>query len=348
MKNGTFKIENMSCSSCVAKIENELRSTVGVQNVVVNFATNKATVEFLPEKISLNQIMSKVDKLGYKTVSKKNINQTQEKQTEIKTLKRNTILSMSFAIPLVIIAMGPDFGLRLPEWLLKNMAVLQLILATPVLLFGAQFFKKGFISVVRSKSASMDTLVSIGVGSAFLYSLFVTGSILSGSPNFSSHDLYYETAAFLIAFILLGRLMESIAKGKTSEAIKSLVNLQSKTATVIRNKEEIEVAIENVQVDDIILVRPGQKIPVDGVVVKGNSSVDESMITGESLPVEKISNSSVIGSTVNKTGSFTYKATKIGSDTALAQIIKLVEDAQGSKAPIQKIADKVSAILILL
>jgi P-type Cu+ transporter len=348
MKKETFQIENMSCASCVAKIENKLLLTEGVQTAVVNFATKKATVEFLPESVSLSKIKHKVDQLGY-PVTEKKTGSDQEKpiqQNKIGKLKRNTMLSMGFALPLVIIAMGPDFGLQLPIWISKNMAVIQWALATPVMLFGAQFFKKGFLSVVRSKSANMDTLVSLGVGSAYLYSLFVTGSILSGAENFSSYNLYYETAAFLIAFILLGRLMESIAKGKTSEAIKSLMGLQAKTAIVIRDKKEIEIAIEDVQVGDIVLVKPGQKIPVDGIVIKGNSSVDESMITGESLPVEKMPKSDVIGATVNKTGSFTYTATKIGADTALAQIIKLVEDAQGSKTPIQKIADKVSSIFV--
>lgn len=349
MKKEIFQIEGMSCASCVAKIEKKLSSTEGVQKAMINFATKKATVEFLPEKVSLNVIKQTVDHLGYQTVTDTKIDARlahQSQQNDIGKLKRNTLLAMGFSIPLVVVAMGPDVGLRLPHWMSMNMAVIQWALATPVLVVGGQFFKRGFLSVSRTKSANMDTLVSLGVGSAYLYSLVVTGSILSGATTFSSHNLYYETAAFLISFILLGRLMESIAKGKTSEAIKSLMGLQAKTAIVIRDKKEIQVAIEDVQVGDSVLVKPGQKIPVDGVVIKGNSSVDESMITGESLPVEKNSNSTVIGATVNKTGSFTYKATKVGADTALAQLIKLVEDAQGSKAPIQKIADTVSSIFV--
>ncbi|MBT6120102.1 copper-translocating P-type ATPase [bacterium] len=349
MKKETFQIEDMSCASCVAKIEKKLRSIDGVQEAIINFATKKATVEFLPEKVSLKVIKKTVDQLGYKTVTENILDsslENQSKQNEMGNLKRNTLFSMGFSIPLVVVAMGPDFGLQLPNWMSMNMAMIQWALATPVMLFGGQFFKKGFLSVSRTKSANMDTLVSLGVGSAYLYSLVVTGSILSGSTTFSSHNLYYETAAFLISFILLGRLMESIAKGKTSEAIKSLMGLQAKTAIVVRAKKEIEVAIEDVLVGDVVLVKPGQKIPVDGVVIKGNSSVDEAMITGESLPVEKNPKSNVIGSTINKTGSFTYKATNVGADTALAQIIKLVEDAQGSKAPIQKIADTVSSVFV--
>ena len=349
MNKETFQIENMSCASCVSKIETALNAIEGIQQANINFATKKATVEFSSETVSLAQITSVVDKLGYKAIHIKSNEDNRENpcyHNEIGKLKRNTFFSMGFALPLVILAMGPDFGLQLPGWITKNMAILQWSLATPVMLFGAQFFKKGFLSIIRSKSANMDTLVSLGVGSAYLYSLFVTGSILAGSSIFSSHNLYYETAAFLIAFILLGRLLEAIAKGKTSEAIKSLMELQAKTAIVIRDKKEIEIPIEDVQVGDLILVKPGQKIPVDGVVINGHSSVDESMITGESIPVEKTSTSNIIGATVNKTGSFTYEATKVGADTALAQIIKLVEDAQGSKAPIQKIADKVSSIFV--
>ncbi|MFT5170307.1 MAG: Cu+-exporting ATPase [Candidatus Marinamargulisbacteria bacterium] len=349
MKKETFQIEDMSCASCVAKIETTLNSIEGIQKANVNFATRKATVEFSSETVSLHKITDAVNRLGYKAVLGNSIVGAQEKQernNETGKLKRNTFFSMSFALPLVILAMGPDFGLQLPGWIMKNMALIQLGLATPVMLFGAEFFRRGFTSVIRSGSANMDTLVSLGVGSAYLYSLFATGAILVGSEAFNSHNLYYETASFLIAFILLGRLLEAIAKGKTSEAIKSLMGLQAKIAIVIRNKEEMEVPVEEVQVGDIVLVKPGQKIPVDGIVIKGNSHVDESMITGEAMPVEKTSKSNVIGATLNKTGSFTYKATKVGADTALAQIIKLVNEAQGSKAPIQKIADKVSSIFV--
>lgn len=339
----------MSCASCVAKIEKGLLSHHGVQKVMVNIVTKKATVEFSSDVTSVQNLKDLIAQIGYTATTDDHGVHDQEKQNrtnETGKLKRNTLLSMWFALPLVVIAMGPDFGLSLPVWMVKNMALLQWFLATPVMVFGGQFFRKGFLSVIRSRSANMDTLVSLGVGSAYLYSLFATVSILMGNKSYSSHNLYYETAAFLIAFILLGRLLEAIAKGKTSEAIKSLMRLQAKTAWVIRDEKEINIPIEDVLVGDLVLVKPGQKIPVDGVVVKGNSSVDESMITGESIPVEKVPESNVIGATVNKTGSFTYQATKIGADTALSQIIKLVEAAQGSKAPIQKIADQVSAVFV--
>ena len=341
-----FHIQDMSCASCVAKIESALLEHKGIQKVSINFATKKASVSYFTNKVSIKDIIQVVSNVGYTAVLEEKTTQNPQKQDEHTALKRSTLFSMILAIPLVILAMGPGWGLQLPSWIIQNMALIQFILATPVIGFGIQFFKKGLKSVLVSKSANMDTLVSLGVGSAYAFSLFVTIPILSGRTTYTHHDLYYETAAFLIAFILLGRLLESIAKGKTSEAIQSLMNLQAKTAWVIRQKKEIEVPVEDVQVGDIVLVKPGQKIPVDGVVVKGHSSVDESMVTGESLPVEKLAGSTVIGATVNKTGSFRYEAQKVGADTMLAQIIKLVEDAQLSKAPIQKMADRVSAIFV--
>ena len=214
------------------------------------------------------------------------------------------------------------------------------------MIVGYQFFTKGIKSIIKTKTANMDTLVAIGTGSAFVYSVIVTFMILNGNSDFGNESLYYEVAGILIAFILLGRYLEAKAKGKTSEAIKKLMTLSAKTAIVIRNKKEIEIPIEEVKVGDIVFVKPGGKIPVDGVVEEGHSSVDESMITGESIPIEKTKGAKVIGATINKTGSFTFKATQIGADTMLAQIIKLVEDAQGSKAPIQKIADVVSAYFV--
>ena len=347
IEKATFQISDMSCASCVAKIESALNKLEGTQQATVNFAAKKAYVDFDPKKVTVEDMVLSVESLGYKaTLSKPTGKKQETTKNEASQLKRDTLFAFMFALPLLVIAMGPDFGLKLPHWIANHMALWQWFLATPVMFFGSQFFKKGVLSVVRSKSANMDTLVSLGVGSAYSYSFFVTVSILLEKGQFSAHNLYYETAAFLIAFILLGRLLESIAKGKTSEAIRSLIKLQAKTAIVIKGDKELEVPIEEVQVGDLIQVKPGQKIPVDGVITKGNSSVDESMITGESLPVEKFPKSTVIGATVNKTGSFLYKATKVGADMALAQIIKLVEEAQGSKAPIQKIADRVSAIFV--
>jgi Cu+-exporting ATPase len=346
MKTVYLTIQDMSCASCVAKIESALLEHKSIQKVGINFATKQASVSYSTDNLTIKDIIHIVSNVGYIALPKENRSQRSQEQDAHTVLRRNTLFSMVLAVPLVILAMGPEWGLKLPGWMIQNMAAIQFILATPVIGFGVQFFKKGLQSVLVSKSANMDTLVSLGVGSAYAFSLFVTVSILSGKTTYTHHDLYYETAAFLIAFILLGRLLESIAKGRTSEAIQSLMNLQAKTAWVIRKEKEIEIPIEDVQVGDIVLVKPGQKIPVDGVVVKGHSSVDESMVTGEFLPVEKLVGSTVIGATVNKTGSFRYEAQKVGADTMLAQIIKLVEDAQLSKAPIQKMADRVSAIFV--
>ena len=211
---------------------------------------------------------------------------------------------------------------------------------------GSMFYSKGLFALIRTKAATMDTLVAIGTGTAYLYSVIISIFIWGGDTSYGMDNLYYEVAALLIAFILLGKYLEAIAKGKTSEAIRKLMGMQAKTAIVLRGTKEVEVPIEQVQVNDILIVKPGQKIPVDGLVLTGYSAVDESMITGESIPVEKKIGDKIVGATINKTGTFTFRATKVGAETALAQIIKLVEEAQGSKAPIQKLADTVSAYFV--
>ncbi|MFH1128836.1 MAG: copper-translocating P-type ATPase, partial [Candidatus Omnitrophota bacterium] len=233
-----------------------------------------------------------------------------------------------------------------PEFVLHNMALAQFLLVTPVMFAGSQFFNRGIITVIRTGSANMDTLISLGVGAAYLYSLVISIAIWTKKEVYQTQVFYYEIAAFLITFILLGRLLEEIAKGKVSQAIRKLIGLRPRTAIVVRDGKESEIPIEEIVVGDIIVVRPGEKIPTDGQVIEGHSGVDESMITGESIPVEKSINSQVIGSTLNKTGSFKFKATRIGKDTVLAQIIKLVEEAQGSKAPIQELADKISTYFV--
>jgi len=244
------------------------------------------------------------------------------------------------------LAMGAHIGLPVPEWSVKTHVLAQLILTTPIIFAGYEFYTKGFRSVIKTRTANMDTLVAVGTGSAFVYSIIATVFIFLNNTSFGEKDIYFEVAGLLIAFILLGRYLEAIAKGKTSEAIKKLMGLQPKTAIIVKNGKHVKIPISKVKVGDIVLVKPGQKLPVDGIVINGHSSVDESMISGESIPVEKTKGNFVIGATINKTGSFTFKATKIGKDTALAQIIKLVEDAQGSKAPIQKLADTISAYFV--
>ena len=341
-----IQITDIHCASCVATIEAALRKAPGVIEANVNLASGKARVQFDPARIVAARIRETIKTAGY-TPQEENASagdaEKEAREKEIKTLKLKFVLSLICAAPLMYLAMAMGLHLPAPPLSSAQMALTQFLFATSVLLAGAHFFKRGIMAVIKSHSANMDTLVSLGVGSAYLYSLYVSVAIWRGSPVYSAHDLYYETAAFLITFILLGNLLEAIAKGKTSSAIKKLMRLQPKTATVLRDGQEQEIPIADVIIDDRVIVKPGQKIPVDGTVVEGYSSVDESMLTGESMPVEKSVGSPVIGATINKTGSVQFKATKVGKDTALAQIIKLVEDAQGSKAPIQKLADTLSA-----
>lgn len=335
-------IEGMSCASCVATIETAIQNIEGVSGNV-NFATKRATVKYSSDNIELAEIAQKISKTGYIATPVDEQGalsiESEKEMSLISELKLKTLFALLFSIPLMIIAMGPMMGIHLPTWIAQNNAWIQWGLATPVVIIGYQFFTKGFLSVFKYRKANMDTLVAMGVGSAYVYSVGV--SILTGSTH-----LYYETAAFLIAFILLGRWLEALAQGKTSSAIKSLMGLNAKTAFVIRDGEYKEVPIDDVMVEDRLLVKPGEKIPVDGCIVEGRSTVDESMITGESLPVEKGLDDHVIGGTINKSGSFTFKATQVGSNTMLSQIIKLVEQAQGSRAPIQKLADTIAAYFV--
>ena len=343
-QNINIKISGMHCASCAANAEQAINKVPGVSKAYVNFATEKATVTYDSSLTTLSNIQQAIIAAGYTPLDEDSSALDTERDTsaqEIKILKYKFLASLALSAPLMYLAMG--MGLPVPAIVHHNMALVQFLLATPVVLAGYQFFTRGITTVLKSRSANMDTLVALGVGSAYLYSLYISVTIWSGNLQHSAHDLYYETAAFLLTFITLGKLLESLAKGKTSEAIKKLMGLQPKTALVIREGQELEIAIEEVVRGDIVIVKPGQKIPVDGILTEGHSSVDESMLTGESIPIEKSVGSSVIGATINKTGGFQFMATKVGKDTVLAQIIKLVEDAQGSKAPIQKLADKVAA-----
>ncbi|MBL7206137.1 MAG: copper-translocating P-type ATPase [Candidatus Aenigmarchaeota archaeon] len=333
----TIKISGMHCASCAQNIESSIGKMDGVISASVNFASEKLTVEF-NENVTENQIKKAVEKLGFKTADGSVDTEKKEREKEMQSLKRKFLLSLALSIPIFIISMILDmwFGMSIP---FKNEILL--ILTIPVQFVVGYGFYKGTFTALKAKTASMDTLVAIGTSAAFIYSILVM--VFPGL--FGSH-VYFETSAVLITFIIFGRWLEAITKGKTSEAIKKLVGLQPKTAIVIRKGKETEIPIEDVVVGDVILVKPGQKIPVDGVIVDGHSSVDESMITGESIPVEKGKGDTVIGATINKHGSFRFRATKVGKDTALYQIIKLVEDAQGSKAPIQRIADRVSSYFV--
>jgi P-type Cu+ transporter len=343
-----LKIIGMDNPHCVSTIAGGLEGLKGITSKEL-LVTENATISYDTSLTSLDEIKKTIKDLGYTPLDEGTSLDTEkiERENEINNLKNRTFIAIGLSIPLLFLAMIAHLlKIPLPSFVISNMALIQLLLATPVLIAGSLFYSRGILALLKTKTATMDTLVAIGTGTAYIYSLVISYFIWTGREGYTAHDLYFEVAALLIAFILLGKFLEAIAKGKTSEAIKKLMGLQAKTAIVIRGNKEIEVPIEEVKVGDVIVVKPGQKIPVDGVIVGGHSSVDESMITGESIPVEKKKGDLVIGATINKTGSFNFKATKVGSETALAQIIKLVEDAQGSKAPIQKLADTISAYFV--
>ncbi len=340
----TYPIKGMHCASCVRVIERSLSKTPGVSNAVVNLATEQATVTYDQNICKEDQIASAVANAGYKAVmSDELISEDQEKADkarELKKLRLKVITSLSLG-GLILWGSFPGLINTSPE-LLRNFWF-QLLLATPVQFWGGWDFYRATIPALKHRTANMDTLVALGTTVAYLYSAFVTFF-----PNIVM-DLgleampYFDVATIVIGLILLGRYFEAKAKGQTSEAIKKLIGMQAKTARVVRDGKEVDIPIEQVIIGDIVRVRPGEKIPVDGVIIEGESSIDESMITGESIPVDKSKGDAVVGATMNKSGTFTYKATKIGSDTMLAQIIKLVQEAQGSKAPIQRIADSISS-----
>ena len=424
MKKLTIPITGMDCASCAMNIERRLKKLKGIENANVNYATNKATVEYDETKVGPGNFKETIEGLGYGAdidgeenarkgkgrmrlhvigmdsmhcamnvekalkrtpgVSKVGLNFSLEKadieydeattdfskvrkaiidagydaelmdlgqgidkeklarENEIKNLKDRVIYSILLTIPVLLLSL-PEMlkgmiALEYPLFFIKNMAALQFLLSTPVLYLNREFFTRGFRGLIN-RMPGMDSLVALAVGTAYVYSVLVGFGFISGS-------VYYETAALLLTFIVIGKYLEAVAKGKTSEAIKRLIGLQPKTALVVRDGKEVEIAIKDVAVGDIIVVKPGGKVPVDGVVTEGSSSVDESMITGESIAVHKTKGDIVIGATINKIGSFRFKATKIGSDTMLAQIIKLVEDAQGSKAPIQDLSDMVAGYFV--
>lgn len=340
MKKISIPISGMHCASCAQNIERSLRKLKGVSNANVNFATERATVEFNEKIISENKIFETIEKSGYTVI--KEVEETIDKEkmareSEIRKLKNLFLFSLALSVPIFIISMVLEWlGVMIPD---KN--IILFFLATPVQFIAGYGFYRGAFSALKAKTASMDSLISIGTSAAYFYSLFVVFF-----PKALGEHVYFETSAVLMTFIILGKFLEAVTKSKTSEAIKKLIGLQPKTATVIRNGKEMQVQIKDVMIGDIIVVKPGQRIPVDGFVLEGLSSVDESMITGESIPVEKKKGDNVIGGTMNKHGSFKFKATKIGKDMVLSQIIELVEDAQGSKAPIQRLADKVSSYFV--
>lgn len=354
MKNNiTLSISGMHCSSCAMIIERKLKKIEGVESARVNFANQKAVV-LAEEKTSVEKILEAVHQAGYKAViynAKDTEGERKRREKEIHDYFSRFLWGAVLSLPLLYFMLLDFFPLP-GKILMPYMAILSLLFAFPVqFILGAGFYK-GMWSSLRMKTFNMDSLIAIGTSTAFFYSLWrfgeyvVQNKSVVGLNGEKIPELYFETAAFLITFVLLGKWLEAKAKGSTSDAIKKLMGLQPKTARIIREGKEMDIAIEEVVLGDIIVVRPGEKIPVDGVVTSGNSSVDESMLTGESIPVEKNAGDTVIGATVNKHGSFEFKANKIGSETALAQIIRLIEDAQNSRAPIQNFADRISAVFV--
>lgn len=351
----TLAIEGMTCATCALTVEKALNKLDGIQNASVNLATEKATIQYDPAHLSLSDIEIAVEKAGYKAVLPK----TQEseaqpsgKEQHKNDLWRRFIWSTIFTLPLLYIAMGPMLpggGLPLPAILHQPLvfALVQLILVLPVLYVGRTFYQKGFRTLLAGHP-NMDSLIAVGTSAALVQGIIMTMMIATNqvATQHGHPELYFESAAVILTLITLGKYMEALSKGRTSEAISKLMNLAPKTAHVLRAGQEVTIPLEQVRVGDVLQVRPGEQIPVDGNIVEGQSTVDESMLTGESLPVKKTIGDTVVGATLNQHGAFQMQATKVGADTTLSQIIRLVEEAQGSKAPIAQMADRVSAVFV--
>jgi len=339
-KRAEIKLVGMTCAACATRIDKKLNGLPGVYGAGVNLATERASFEFDPSQISLKEIEKAVDDLGYQafSVDDESVDREMEaRENDIAYQRRRLIISTVLATPLLLFMIIDWLGFHLPISL-KVMHWTSFILATPVQFYAGFQFYKGAYKALKNGSANMDVLIALGTSSAYFYSIVLLAQ--------NAIHSYFEVAAVLITLVIFGKSLEARAKGRTSEAIKKLMGLQAKTARVIRDGVEQDIPLEAVETGDLVLVRPGEKIPVDGSVKEGRSAVDESMLTGESIPVDKQPGDAVIGATINKNGSLKFEATKVGKDTALSQIIKLVEEAQGSKAPIQRIADQVSSYFV--
>ena len=344
----------MTCTNCANTIERRLNKVDGVLSAEVNYANEKAVVRYAPGAVTRGDLVTAVRQAGYDVVSTSdeaasgdNLEDAEAaaREAEVKHQERRLIVGLIFSVPLFLLSMSRDFGL-LGDWSHANWVNwLFFALATPVQFYVGWDYYVGAYKSLRNRSANMDVLVAMGSSVAYFYSIAVLIALTLGSMTLG-HHVYFETSAMIITLIVLGKLMEARAKGRTSEAIKKLIGLQAKTARVVRDDQELDIPIAEVMQGDLVIVRPGEKVPVDGVVVDGRSTLDESMITGESLPVEKTVGDAVIGATINKQGLLKFEATKVGKETALAQIIKLVEQAQGSKAPIQRVVDQVAAYFV--
>ncbi|QIW61666.1 heavy metal translocating P-type ATPase (plasmid) [Lactococcus raffinolactis] len=355
-KTQTFAIEGMTCASCAQTIEKAVGKLSGVDKASVNLATEKMQVSYNPSAISVSDVTGAVSNSGYAAVLETTDTQDnsraekrEKKEKRMKQLSDRFGISIIFTIPVLIISMGPMVGMPLPNIVdpminAFNFSLLQLILTLPIMVVSWEYFQKGFKTLFKGHP-NMDSLIALGTASAFVYSLAATIRTGLDYGNFSDL-LYYEVTGVILTLHTLGLFLEERSKGQMSSAIEKLVNLAPKTARVIRNGVEQEITVDEVALGDVIRVRPGESMPVDGVVVEGRTSVDESMLTGESIPVEKESGDEVIGASINKNGSIDYRATRVGSDTTLSQIIKLVEDAQGSKAPIARMADIITGYFV--
>jgi Cu+-exporting ATPase len=360
----TLGIIGMTCSSCATVIEKTLAKVTGVQSAAVNLASETATIRFDPAVVGIDTLVSAVKGAGYDAVLRvetgtapdgKAEDEQHAAQAKHARRQRNLfIFALVFSLPLAVMMLPgamDSVSTLVAAWLIATFGgiwdpmmvgkYMGFALATPVqIVCGAQFYR-GFWHALKRRTGNMDTLIAIGTSSAYLYSLAATFV-----PALQAQPVFYETSAFLLTFVILGKMLEARAKGRTGDAIKKLMGLAAKTARVVRGGEETDVPVEQVVAGDVVVVRPGEKVPVDGLLIEGGSSVDESMLTGESIPVEKNMGDPVIGATLNKLGSFKFRATKVGKDTALAQIVRLVEDAQGSKAPVQRFADRISAVFV--
>lgn len=356
-KTVVIPVQGMTCASCAAAIERALRKLSGVHEASVNLATERATVSYEPDIVRLSTIKQAITAAGYTPldieVSSVSVDDDAERKSrETRSLWQRFILAAVVSVPLLYLAMGPMvpwLGWHIPSWLSPmqfplRYALVEIALVIPAIVAGFRFYTVGF-KAIWHRAPNMDSLIAMGTSAAILYSVYSTWRIAMGSFS-AVEELYFETAGVILTLILLGKSLESVSKGRTSQAIKKLMGLAPKTAIVIQGDDEVELPVAEVETGDLIRVRPGEKVPVDGVVESGATSIDESMLTGESIPVEKRVGDSVVGASINGNGSITFRATRVGADTVLARIVKLVEDAQGSKAPIARLADVVSGYFV--
>ncbi len=350
MTKKSLGISGMSCASCAASVERNIAKLDGVENVSVNLATD--TLSYTASNSMTETVKKTIEEIGFGWFELEDRSlREEEKELGLKNMRKRLIIALCFAAPLLYIAMAPmltfgDFSLptfiSIEDGLL--FALVQLVLCLPVIAVGYSFYTVGFRSLVKG-APNMDSLIAVGTSAAFIYSLYSTIRILNGDAH-AVHELYFESAAVIIALVMLGKYLESGSKRKTGDAIKKLMGLSPKTATVIRDDKQVQIPIEQVNIDDVVIIKPGDSIPVDGVVTEGVTTVDESMLTGESVPTDKSVGDRLFAATVNQSGAVLFRATEVGEDTAIARIVKLVEQAQGSKAPIAKIADKVAGYFV--